>query len=430
MDALYIYNLYPRLYKNVKAWEKALPKIAKMGFNGIYLNPIHYPGFSGSLYAPKEYYTLNPLFFSKKGSEVEELKGFIAASNEKGIKVYLDLVVNHTSIDSPLIAEHKNWYVLENGDVKRPGAWEDGKYIQWGDLAQFDLELSSDRDGLWNYLLDMCNYFLDLGFSGFRCDAAYQVPEDFWRFLTGNVKKKFPEALFMAETLGCTPVQIQLLSNAGFDYIFNSSKWWDFNGAWCLEQYEMTKNIAPSISFPEGHDTERLFAESNSYLPKFLQRVYFSALFSKGFMITTGLEYGFKKRINTVNTNPDDWENTDNDFTPVIQKILDIKKALLPLHEESPIKIIDQANWMNVFCFYKEWEGQKVMVILNKDAYNKQSIVLGNIENILGASDITDFSPEEKIKGTITNLNILLNPGEVKIFASKAIYKTATSTVK
>ena len=96
MDALYIYNLYPRLYKNVKAWEKALPKIAKMGFNGIYLNPIHYPGFSGSLYAPKEYYTLNPLFFSKKGSEVEELKGFIAASNEKGIKVYLDLVVNHT----------------------------------------------------------------------------------------------------------------------------------------------------------------------------------------------------------------------------------------------------------------------------------------------------------------------------------------------
>lgn len=423
MDALFIYNLYPRLYKNIKSWISALPKISKMGFNSVYINPIHYPGFSGSLYAPKEYYKFNPLLFSKGSSEEEQIKEFIDACDKKGIKVFMDLVVNHTSIDSPLIQEHKNWYVLENGDVKRPGAWEDGKFITWGDLAQFNLDSSPDREALWKYLLDMCNYFIDLGFSGFRCDAAYQVPEDFWKYLIKNIKSSKSDTIFLAETLGCTPVQIQLLSNCGFDYIFNSSKWWDFNGSWCLEQYEMTRNIAPSISFPEGHDTERLFAETNKYTPKFLQRLYFSGLFSKGFMVTTGIEYGFTKRINTVNTNPDDWEETGLDFTENIKKLLDIKKALSPLSEESPIRVIDQVNWVNVFCFMKEWAGEKVIVIINKDPYNPQPLALQNIEGILSASDVTDYSIESRIKGTIKDFNGLLKPGEIKIFASKKIYR-------
>ena len=56
---LYIYNLFPKLYKNVSAWTKQIKTIADMGFNMIYINPFHYPGFSGSIYAPKEYYKFN-----------------------------------------------------------------------------------------------------------------------------------------------------------------------------------------------------------------------------------------------------------------------------------------------------------------------------------------------------------------------------------
>ncbi len=423
METLLIYNLYPKLYKNVKAWEKSLTKIAGMGFNCIYINPIHYPGFSGSLYAPKEYYKYNPMFFSKEGNEEVELKSFISLCKEKGIKVFIDLVVNHTSIDSPLIKEHKDWYVLENGDVKRPGAWEDGKFITWGDLAEFNLEHSPDRKGLWEYLLGVCKHLLSLGFSGFRCDAAYQVPEEFWRYAIADLKKNFEGIYFLGETLGCTPVQIQSLSNCGFDYIFNSSKWWDYNGAWCLEQYEMTRKIAPSVSFPESHDTERLFTECGGNVARFLQKLYFEAVFSKGFMITTGLEYGFTKRINTVMTTSADWEETGRDYTDNIKKILDTKTALKPLSEESPIYIVDQSNWANVFCFVKEWEGQKVLIVLNKDTANNQWVGLPNLENVLGNTKVNDFSPEERITGDIKELNIQLKPGEMKIFAPKSVYK-------
>ncbi len=420
IKSLYIYNLFPKLYKNVNEWIKNLDHIANMGFNAVYINPFHYSGFSGSLYALKDYYTYNPNFFTNKKSHEEQLRDFLDGCKEKNILPIMDLVVNHTSIDSPLIKEHKDWYVLDNnGDVKRPGAWENGQFVTWGDLATFDLENSPDKKNLWKYLLDMCFHYIKLGFKGFRCDAAYQVSHDFWHYLISNVKKEFNEIFFLAETLGCTPVQIQALANCGFDYIFNSSKWWNFNDSWCLEQYNMTRLIAPSISFPETHDTLRLMDEVKDNEIAFKQRLYFEAIFSKGFMITSGFEFGFKKRLNSVTTTPTDWENTGKDYSKIIKNILSIKAKLRPLDEESPILIVDQANWMNVFCFIKEWECEKVLLILNKDITYSQNVSLPNLENILQTDNIVDYSPEDRISGYIKSLNITLKPGELKIFAKE-----------
>jgi starch synthase (maltosyl-transferring) len=420
MKPLYIYNLFPRLYKNTEEWIKNIVHIKEMGFNCIYINPFHYPGFSGSLYAPKDYYKYNPIFFTNKKPEEEQLKDFINACSEEEIDVYMDLVVNHTSIDCVLINEHKDWYLLlEDGEIKRPGAWENGKYVTWGDLATFDLENSPDKRNLWQYLLDMCMHYADLGFKGFRCDAAYQVPNEFWFFLINSLRKKYPEIVFLAETLGCTPVQIQSISGCGFNYIFNSSKWWNFNESWCLEQYSLTRNIAPSISFPETHDTQRLFDEVLSNETAFLQRLYFEALFSKGFMITSGFEYGFKKKMNVTTTTPDDWENTGRDYSQKIRKILTVKNQLRPLNEESLIDVVDQQNWQNVFCFMKEWDFQRVMIIINKDLVNKQKVNIMNIVNLLKSDRLKDYSPENRIEGYISSMNMELSPGELKIISGE-----------
>ena len=427
MKALYIYNIFPKLYKNIKEWEKSLDRIIEMGFNSIFINPLHYPGFSGSIYAVKDYYEYNEHFFLKTKSAEEQLKDFLLICKEKNLDIFMDLVVNHTSIDASLIKKHKNWYkVTDNGDIENPGTWEDGKRIIWGDLATFDLENSPDKNNLWDYLYKVCHHYLKLGFTGFRCDAAYQVSYDFWSFLFSNLKKEFNDILFLAETLGCTPVQIQSLSLCGFDYIFNSSKWWNFNDTWCLEQYALNRNVAPSISFPETHDTQRLMEEVNRNETLFLQRLYFSGLFSKGFMVTTGFEYGFKKRINSVKTTHNDWEDTGMNYTENIKKILSIKKAFIPLHEESPIEIVDQSNWDNIFCFVKEWKDQRVLICLNKDGNNNQKIIINNLEKILRINKIKDYSPENRINGYIKKLNITLPPGAVKIFASEKHYVPIT----
>ena len=55
-----IYNLFPLLAGPVPAWSGHLDRIAGMGFDWIYVNPFHYPGFSGSLYAVKDFYAAAP----------------------------------------------------------------------------------------------------------------------------------------------------------------------------------------------------------------------------------------------------------------------------------------------------------------------------------------------------------------------------------
>ena len=57
-----IYNLFPSLAGTVAAWVEHLPRIRDMGFDWVFVNPFHAPGFSGSLYAVQDYYKLNPLF--------------------------------------------------------------------------------------------------------------------------------------------------------------------------------------------------------------------------------------------------------------------------------------------------------------------------------------------------------------------------------
>src|SRR3954462_7467943 len=61
-EGLRIYNLFPTLAGSIADWTAELPRIAAMGFNAVYVNPFHYPGFSGSLYAVKVYYKLTPRF--------------------------------------------------------------------------------------------------------------------------------------------------------------------------------------------------------------------------------------------------------------------------------------------------------------------------------------------------------------------------------
>ncbi len=423
MKPLNIYNLFPRLYKSIKDWENSLDKINGMGFNSIFINPFHLPGFSESIYAVKDYYDYNKNFFTDDAPCEDQLKHFLGLCTQKNITMIMDLVVNHSSIDCNLIEKHKDWYKIdENGELERPGAWENGRRVTWGDLATFNLDDSPDRENLWNYFYGVCKHYLDLGFKGFRCDAAYQISADFWTFLISKLKGEYPDIFFLAETLGCTPIQIQSLSNCGFDYIFNSSKWWNYNDPWCLEQSELTRNIAPSISFPETHDTPRLMFESMNNEPAFLQRLYFEAIFSKGFMITTGFEYGFTKRIDTVNTKPSDWENTGLDYSKKIKRILEIKMSLIPFHEESTITIIEHQNWMNVFCFVKIWENTKVIVILNKDINKPQHIFLANLNNLLECDKIRDYSPEDRLNGYVKELNITLKPCELKIFACEKDY--------
>src|ERR1700735_4166833 len=99
-----IYNLFPRLVGPMPGWIPHMERAKSMGFDTIFVNPFHYPGFSGSLYAPKDYYGYNPLFLGEGGkSGAEQLAAVLAGATRLGLRFMMDLVINHTAFDSILV---------------------------------------------------------------------------------------------------------------------------------------------------------------------------------------------------------------------------------------------------------------------------------------------------------------------------------------
>ncbi|MBI2818468.1 MAG: alpha-amylase, partial [Acidobacteria bacterium] len=324
-----IYNIFPLLAGPLPAWKPHLERARQMGFNWVFVNPLQRTGVSGSLYSIADYYAVNPLLVDPHGGSPEEqLRGMIAQVHKLGMKLMMDLVINHTAADSPLIQQHPAWYRWsDSGEVIHPGAYEDTQWVSWTDLAAVDNAASPDRHSLWEYWLNLVRHDAALGFDGFRCDAAYQVPAGLWRFLIGAARREFPRLQFFAETLGCTPNQTLEVAATGFDYIFNSSKWWDYSAPWCLDQLRQTAPVVPSISFAESHDTERLAEELNGHREAVRQRYVFSALFSSGVMLPIGFEYGFRRRLDVVKTRPADWEAPSWDDTDFIRSVNALKAS-------------------------------------------------------------------------------------------------------
>jgi Glycogen debranching enzyme, glucanotransferase domain len=181
MSSPRIYNLFPLLVGPVAKWEEHLPRIADMRFNWVFLNPFHQPGGSGSLYAVKDYYRLNPVFQGEGQEPPDELlRRFLARANKHQLAVMMDLVINHTAKDSPLAKEHANWYARnEDGSLRSPRATDSGapgNMVVWEDLAELDYDSADGRQDLLNYWKDVVRHYAKLGFPGFRCDAALMMP--------------------------------------------------------------------------------------------------------------------------------------------------------------------------------------------------------------------------------------------------------------
>lgn len=360
---LRIYNLFPTLAGPIEGatgrdWYSHLDRIADMGFNWLFVNPFHAPGFSGSLYAIKDPYALHPLVRGTSDKAADELlSDFIDAAQRKSLGFMMDLVVNHTSKDAPLAEAHPEWCRRNpDGTLYSSRAIDPAdarKVTVWGDLAELDYDNPGVRAQLVAYWSDYIRHYIRLGVLGFRCDAAYQVPAEVWGELINAARNEASDVLFVAETLGSTLEQVSALQSAGFDYLFNSSKWWDFKAPWLLDQYEEFRHIAPSIAFPESHDTDRLINELDSQDPEQIAQRYrfsylFAAAFSSGIMIPMGFEYGFSKPLNVVYTNPDDWfaqvETSPFDFTAYIAQVNAMKAACLALNGEGPQRIVSDST--------------------------------------------------------------------------------------
>lgn len=421
-----IYNLFPRLAGPFDDWTAHLERAAGMGFDWIFVNPIQVLGQSRSLYSIADHFAINPTFVSPTSAHTPEdqVRAMIAVGERLGLSMMIDLVINHCAKDSRLVQEHPEWFLREGNEVASAFCVEsDGNRVVWHDLAQFDHRGSPDREGLLAYCIEMVEYLIGLGFRGFRCDAAYQIPKPVWERLIAHIRMRHPSVVFVAETLGCSPEETRDTASAGFDAIFNSSKWWDFEGSWLLEQYDLTRRVAPSISFPESHDTERLFSETGGNINAMKQRYLFSALFSASVMIPIGFEYGFRRRLSVVETRPEDWEGINIDLTGFIADVNRIKDRFPVFRQEGPIERLHHQNPAILLLRKTSDTGNDTALLaLNRDPWNGQHLRIDDICQVARTADpLLDVSPEWPMDSLPAPFEFDLAPGMGRVWVTPAI---------
>jgi starch synthase (maltosyl-transferring) len=437
---LRIYNLFPTLAGPIKGaskrdWYSHLDRIAAMEFDWLFVNPFHAPGLSGSLYAIKDPYALHPVVHGTSDKATDDLlSDFIAAAKRKALSFMMDLVINHTSKDAPLAEAHPEWYRRNpDGTLYSPRAIDPGdtrKVTVWGDLAQLDYDNPEARGKLVAYWSNYIRHYLRLGVRGFRCDAAYQVPAEVWDELITAARNEVSDVLFVAETLGSTVEQVNALQTAGFDYLFNSSKWWDFKAPWLLNQYEEFRRIAPSIAFPESHDTDRLVNELDNQDREQIVRHYrfsylFTAAFSSGIMIPMGFEYGFSKPLHVVHTTPQDWftqlETSPFDITAFIAQANAMKAACPTLNCEGPQRIVSDSAQEVVALYRLTGEADKndcSLTLVNPSPQNTARVdVNALLSKVQQTSDVfTEVTPEQVPEKFEAGEDLLLEPLAVRVF--------------
>lgn len=430
-EGMRIYNLFPPLAGTVKEWEGHLDRIQGMGFNWIFINPFHLTGFSGSLYAVKDYYTINPLFVGK-GSKADNdllIAGFVKAAAKRGLSVMMDLVVNHTAKDAVLTEQHPDWFMHEpDGSLRSPFAVDPSdtrKRTVWADLAEINYADGPQQGPLVSYFCDVIRHYIKLGITGFRCDAAYKVPATIWRRMIEAGRKVDGDVVFVAENLGAMQEQVEAMRSAGFDYLFNSAKWWDFRQQWLLDQYDAFRSIAPSIAFPETHDTARLaedlaangVRDANELKLYYRHAYLFSAAFSTGVMIPMGFEYGFRKRLHVVHTRPGDWETPTFDISGYIGDVNRMKAAVPVLNEEGPQRAVFLNGGAVLALERRRKNGSGwAVTLINPNTDASVTARLNGLDgSISGGHEVT---PGWQGVPLHPGMEITLDPGDVRVFAN------------
>lgn len=410
-----IYNLFPRLAGTMPAWPARFEHAAGMAFDWIFLNPVQKPGRSGSIYSVADPFDIDPVLVDPDGpAPAAQLRGAIDAAHGQGLRVMADLVINHCAADAPIVREHPEWFRWRDGEVEHPGCDEDGTRVVWSDLARFDYTGTRDRAGLADHAGRIVAHLAALGFDGFRCDAAYQVPGEVWRTLLDRGRALRPGLVFAAETLGCTADQTRATARVGFDFVFNSGKWWDFNSPWLMEQYTLVRETCASIGFPESHDTPRLFEETGGNVDAMKQRYLFAALFSAGVLMPDGFEFGFRRRLDVVRTRAADREPPACDLTGFIRRANELKRDHVVFRTECPAHVIPWED-PDILLLWRGAAGsnEEALLILNKSVHHRRHFHAPSLRPLVqSGAPLRCVSPENPLPHVPEPFDYELRPGE------------------
>jgi len=217
------------------AWR--LPEIARMGFDVVYLPPIHpigrtnRKGRNNTLRARKADVGSPYAIGSAAGGHdavapelggLEAFTRFRKAVERRGMELAIDLAIQ-ASPDHPWVTEHPEWFRhAPDGTIK----YAENPPKKYQDIYPIDFagEDAAARDALWRAWLDVVETWVDRGVRIFRIDNPHTKPIRFWQWLIAEVQCAHPDVIFLAEAF-TRPKMMQTLAKIGFSQSYTYFTW-------------------------------------------------------------------------------------------------------------------------------------------------------------------------------------------------------------
>jgi starch synthase (maltosyl-transferring) len=211
----------------------ALPRIAEMGFDVVYLPPIHpigkihrkgrnntataLPGDVGSPWAIGSDEGGHDAVHPQLGT-IDDFDDFVAATRDLGMEVALDLALQ-CAPDHPWAREHREWFTeLPDGTI----AYAENPPKKYQDI--YPINFDNDPAGLYDEVLRVVRHWMDHGVKIFRVDNPHTKPPYFWAWLIGQVKTIDPDVLFLSEAF-TPPARQYGLAKIGFTQSYTYFTW-------------------------------------------------------------------------------------------------------------------------------------------------------------------------------------------------------------
>ncbi|GAA3008153.1 alpha-1,4-glucan--maltose-1-phosphate maltosyltransferase [Microbacterium aurantiacum] len=212
---------------------RRLPAVADMGFDVLYLPPIHpigrinrkgrnntldpQPGDPGSPWAIGSDEGGHDTVHPDLGT-LEDFRAFVTAAREAGIEVALDFALQ-AAPDHPWVREHPEWFTtLPDGSI----AYAENPPKKYQDIYPINFDI--DPEGIRAEALRVVRHWIDQGVKIFRVDNPHTKPLQFWEWLIATVNAEHPDVVFLAEAF-TRPAALQSLASVGFQQSYTYFTW-------------------------------------------------------------------------------------------------------------------------------------------------------------------------------------------------------------
>jgi predicted glycogen debranching enzyme len=332
-------------------------------------------GRFGSPYAAQDLTGVDPALieFDRRTTGIDQFRELTFAAHQRGARVFLDFVINHTGWGSWLQENHPEWFLREPGGLFiSPGAWG----TIWEDLV----ELRQINVALWDKLAEVFVTWCRRGVDGFRCDAGYMVPVAAWQYIIARVQQEFPETIFLLEGLGGSWAATESLLKEGRMQWAYSELFQNYTGRAIADYLDyslrQSNTVGLMVHYSETHDNDRLAKRGRAW-SLLRNRLCALASVSGGFGFTCGVEWLATEKIRVHGSSGLAWDAREN-VVPELAKLNQLLAGNPCFYDGAKLARLSPSDSPVYALLRESAEGlDRVLVLVNNDTEKEETLSLG-----------------------------------------------------